>query len=616
MSKRRRMLALPALVAVLAMIFSGCGGSKAPVSAVSSAAPDSNIPGYYSANQSLSGGVDLKYINLRDIAVEKQASDYVVTLTFKDGSIQMGMQEIDTKGVPKYSTQWLGGLNRLVLNIQGLAYWDLKVWEDELKDTPILGIFYQIPVDDPDAMLTKLYINLKDNIAYKIEEKGNKLYIYLRAMPAVERTDYYVLLNAYEEYTEGKISEDEGFTPTLCKDKLHVTLISQPFATQEEAQAFLNNVNASLVPKLPGTVASVVQMKNTDLPDYDETGALNAFTKIAVTRKNGVENAADAFISNGTLLCWQPGDIRYAFTMPLFLGGDGGEEAKSFEMLYMSSVDSATPALLSPFEYADIYEAEFSDSGRYLAFLNQGDMDRTLYIYDTQKNQVITAFEHGFGVDTASFTWGSGEYADTIFAITGVYDMLQLMSYTLSDNQMNAETLVENSFTEGDIGFFDGKVYYSQIDGEDSQGGVYVFDPATKAITRICDGNYFTMNRRTGAMAVQTIVDDNNYNLNLYDPRTKALKPIAQNKPIEQCIWSSDGSSLYYTVYKDNADDEKRFKLTLNQYSTLSNQNSEVCDIVGGVLNPSDKSSEIMLTCLYPQNNQYVAITYRVSVAE
>lgn len=620
MSKNRRILLLPALLIAVTLLFSGCGGPKQPVAAVSSDAPKSTVTGYYSPEQSLSGGMDLKFINLRDIEVTKEAADYVVTLKFMDGSLQMGMPEEDTKGVPKYRTQWIDGLDRLVLNIYGLAYWDYKVWEDELKDTPILGIFKQIPVDDADAMLTKLYINFKDDIAYRIEEKGNKLMLYLRAMPQEERADYYVLLNAFEEHTDGKISDEEGLYPTLCKDKTNVTLISRPFATEEEANEFLNNVNITLLPNLPGAVATVEYLKNNELPDYDESGVLNAFTKAPVTRIGSVEKSADTLIANGKILCWKPDGRAYVYVTPFFLGGDSGEEATSYEKLYLKEVDSTTPTLLSDFEYLNIKKAEFSDDGKYIAFLEQGDKNRSLYIYNTATNTILTAAEAGFGVDTANFVWGTDDYGYVIYAITGENETLQLMAYKLpaagSNSLPSVETLAENAFTEGDMGFYDGKIYFSQFGATYTDTGIYSFNVASKATARVCDGYYFEMNRRTGNMAVLSPVSEETYNLSIFNPRTGSSKPVCKDKAVAVYVWSGDGLTLFYTVYRDGAAKDDPYKLLLNQYSTLSGESVELADIVEGDLYPSDKNTEVLLTRLYPQKNQYVAITYRISAAE
>jgi hypothetical protein len=240
-------------------------------------------------------------------------------------------------------------------------------------------------------------------------------------MPEEERTDFYVMLNAFEEYTDGTISAEEGLLPTLCSDKINVMLISKPFATEEEANAFLKEKKDTLLPNLSGKNAAVRALKNNQLPDFDEKGALSAYANATVTRKMGVESPAPVLITNGKLLCWRPDGMAYVHVTPFFLGANDGSELTSYEKIYISSVDTNTPTLLTDFEYTSIIKAEFSANEQYLAFLEEDDSNRLLYIYDfkSNTNQVATASEAGFGADTANFTWGSGEYANTIFAITG-----------------------------------------------------------------------------------------------------------------------------------------------------------------------------------------------------
>lgn len=623
MTGKKRLLSIFALITALALLLSGCGGGDKTASATSGSAPQSPIGGYYSADQSLSGGTDLDYINLRDIQIKKSGPDTIIALEFVDGSLPLGIPEVATKGVPRYSTQWIQGLNRLVLSISGLYYWDYRVYEDELQDTPIIGVFKQTPVNND---VTKLYINLKDNVAYKVEEQKNYMLIYLRALPETERTDYYVVLNAFDEYSEGKIQDTEGLLPTLCSDKTNVMLISKPFPTSDEANAFLEEKKKSLMPDLPDKIAAVQKLKNTQLPDYDAKGVLAAYANAPVTKTKGVQSPAPVFITNGRILCWKPDGTAYVYVTPFFLGGSGGTEATRYEKLYMNTVNSTTPTLISNIEYTDIGSAEFSDDGRYLAFLEEGDGDnsRTLYIYDYNGNldQVATAAEAGFGVDTASFTWGSGTDAHTLYAITGEGDMLELMSYTIQDSgEPKVDTLVENAFTEGEMGYYDGKVYYSQYDSEDSnssKSGIFTYDLATRAINRVSTGTDFLMNRKSGEMAVlYTDSTDNSIcDLKIYDPGSKLEKPVAHNKPITDYTWSGDGSTLYYTFDRNVPDKQKDpFVLSLNQYNTLTGDTSEITDTVDGLLASSDKSSEVLLIVTYTQDeeNSAVPITYRIA---
>lgn len=622
---KKKLFTIFALIAALALLASGCGGGGGvkTVTATNSGAPKSPISGYYSADQSLNGGTDLDYINLRDVKIDKNGPDTIISLEFVDGSMPLGIPEEPTKGVPKFSTQWIQGLNRLVLNISGLYYWDYRVYEDELKDTPIIGIFKQTPVNND---VTKLYINLKDNIAYKVVEQKNYLLLYLRAVPETEQTNYYVVLNAFDEYTEGKIPDSEGLLPTLCSDKTNVMLISKPFATEAEANAFLAEKKTSLLAGLPDKIAAVQKLKSTQLPDYDAKGVLAAYANAPVMKTNNVQSPAPVFITNGSILCWRSDGMAYVYGTPFYLGGNGGTEATRYVKLYIKDANSSTPTLLSDFEYTEINKAAFSDDGRYLAFIDEGENNRTLYICDCQNNyKIATASEAGFGEDTAGFTWGSGDNQHTLYAITGDVNTLQLMSYTIQDNQddVKVNTLFENAFTEGDMGFFDGKVYYSQYDGsatDPAKNGIFTFDTATKAISRVSGGFDFMMNRKSGEMAVlydTSTEDKTSYDLKVYDPRSAIDKTVVHDKYIVDYTWSSDGTTLYYT-FDRNVDKEKdQFLLSLNKYNVLTGDAAEVAQTVDGLIHPSDKDDEVLLTVTYTQEeeNSSIPITYRIGKA-
>lgn len=616
MVKRRQFISFMAVILAL-MLLTGCGNGPTPASAPASSAPQSGVTGYYSVGQSASGGKDMQYINLRDIKVTKQATDTVIQMEFRDGSLLRDMDEKPTEGVPKYSTQWIEGIDRLVLNINGLTFWDYKVYDDELKDTPILGIFNQPPVNDTDAMMTRLYINLKSDVVYKIEEKDNLLILSIRSVPEEERTDYYVMLNAFDEFMDGVISAEEGLFPTKCADKINITLISKPFATEAEANAFLEEKKNTILPSLPGKEAIVRQLKSNQLPDYDEKGALTAYENATITRRGDKEYTAPVLATNGKLLCWRPDGMAYVYVTPFFMGNADGSEPTSYEKIYINDLTTNTPTLLTDFEYDSITKAEYSSDGRYLAFLLGNDENRLLCIYDFEdpSMQVATASEAGFGADTANFTWGTGDKAHTIYAITGEGSTLQLMSYTPTANGPVVETLVENAFTNGSMGFFEGKLYYSQFDQEDSAKiGIFAFDVASKQTKRVCDGDSFELNTKTGVMAV---ISNNGKEVMIYSIRSDVNKSIIKGKDVYSVVWSNDGSVLYYTLWKyaDDSDNTDRYKLTLYQYNTRTQKNDEIADTIDGYFLQSDKNGEVLMVYIYQTDDRFVPITYRVSIS-
>ena len=606
------------LVTVAAMVaLSGCGPK--PVSAQSSAAPKSTVSGYYEKEQGLSGGKELHAVNLRDIKVErdKNNGDTIITLTFVDGSLQLGMDEAPTAGVPRYSTKWIEGVGRLALDIDGLSYWDYEVIPEEIADTPIQGVIKQ-SVENTER--TRLYFNLRSGIVYQAHELDNKLILTLRALPVEETTKYYIQLNALDELSSGKLDEKQGFLPTLCSDGISTTLISEPFASADEANARLEQVKKDLLPGLPGKTATVVEVKGGELPRFDAQGALDVFSNTPVVRRDGKEQTADVLLTNGTILCWRPDGQAYVYASPFFLD-NGGSESTSYVKLFLYDVAAGKADLLSDMEYSEILLARFSEDGRYVAYIDQDVHARVLYIKDTQApvETVLTASEAGMGLDTATFCWGSGDAQHTIYAICGEEEMLQLMSYALKDEgEPEVETLVEEEFTVGSIGYYGGKVYYSQSSDEQDLTGVFVYDPGTRTTRRLSDGYSFEMNPRTGAMAIliedAAATDKESYMLKLFNPADNSESVILDGKTLgDSIVWSNDGAALYFTVYYDNIATEERYTMALYRYDAGTRTNKELMDIAEGSLEASDRNTEVLFTYIFNQANQFVPVTYKLS---
>ncbi len=622
LTKRRIHVIGLAVLLLMAALLAGCGSNRVAV-AENGDGPKSKISGYYNPDQSVSGGKDMQYINLRDISIAKTQTDTVLTMVFKYGSFQMGTAEEATNGVPKYTTKWHPGLDRLEIDIVGLAYWDYRVYADEMQDTPIMGVFKQMPLNDD--FTTRLFINLKDDVAYKMVEKDNTLMLYLRSIPEDEHTDYYAVVDAFEEYTDGEIPEDAGLSPTLCSDKSNVTMISEPFGTKEEAEKFKTDVLDPILANLKGKAATVVALKNNQLPEYDTQGVLQEYANTPVYRQDEVEKPGDVLVANGQLLCWRPDGKAYVYVTPFFLSTVEGGVVTTYQKIYMNEEGSSAPTQLTEFEYNSIIKAAFSDDGRYLAFLEEGERNRSLYIYDSQTKEVFTAADSGFGVDTADFAWGADDKAHSLYAITGEQEMLQLMEYELSDDDApdKVETLVEESFNEGSVGFYGGKVYYSQSSDNAGKSGIFCLDPASMNITRLCDGTEFDLNRKTGMMAIvsQTADDENSsIVLKTYSATNGQEKVVAEDPAIGAWMWTSDGDTLYYTKYyqntNSNPDDPTSYNYTqaLYHYTPQSGESTLVADIVEADIAASNQDDEIILTYVYSESsqNRFVPVTYRI----
>lgn len=596
-------------------LLAGCGQSAdQPVAAQADGQPSSNLPGYYAADQVLHGGQDLYGQNLSDIEIKSDEGDTVITLNFMSGSLQLGMEETASAGVPSYTTSHIAGLNRMVLSIQGLIFWDYKVFKDELNDLPIGGILQEVPINTEE---TRLYISIKDDYAYKITENGNKLEIHIRTLNKADEVKWYATLNAFNEYSDGLFDDELGMLPILSSDKVNAMLVSQPFDTQEEAQAFAAQAEEKLqalpvsqddevAQQLKTKPVSVVKLANSQLPDFNEQGMLQALAESPVLKKNDEEQSAPALVSNGRVLCYTPDATSYIFSRPFFLTAEDGG-VTIYEKLYQCATEDDVPQLLLEFEFSSIIQASFSPDGRYLAFIDQTSMVRSLYIYDTQTQSLIAAAEEGLGDDTAACAWaGSGS---TLYAITGELDVLQLMQMDIAeDGTCSVKNLSQAKMSSGDMDVSGNIIYISQSGGE-WEDGIYAVNATSGQEKRLCSGFSFLLNKKSGNLLVLEDVQDAMYSLKIVSPDSGEETSVAENMSIGEVAWDASGATVYYTVFDDAAGDTQ-YPVTLYRFSGGSS--AELMKLVNGQLVTAGTSGQVLLVYVYSQNEQFIPVTYTI----
>ena len=75
------------------------------------------------------------------------------------------------------------------ISMQGVSYFSYKLYEQELKSSIIQGIFAQHPVNQDTS---HLYINMKTDFAYIVEEYNNQIIIsYRETTPSNDKVSYF-----------------------------------------------------------------------------------------------------------------------------------------------------------------------------------------------------------------------------------------------------------------------------------------------------------------------------------------------------------------------------------------------------------------------------------------
>jgi len=199
------------LIYILVFSFSGCVDNAKPVEATGPQSPTSEIEGFYEQQQTVAGGVGGSLLNLADIKIESTDENVtMLTLTFGQGSQAEDKSFEPAKEVPKYKTSFVKGVNRMVLTMESVSYFSYKIYEEEIANSAINGIFAQRPVDTDES---RLYINIDTDYAYKIEELKNQIIISIHKVTGTgDKKLYYVALDAFYEYEEGDMHGQRKYT--------------------------------------------------------------------------------------------------------------------------------------------------------------------------------------------------------------------------------------------------------------------------------------------------------------------------------------------------------------------------------------------------------------------
>ncbi len=608
----KRLIKIIFLIYILAFAFSGCDEIPAPVEATGPQNPTSEIEGFYEQQQIVSGGTGGNRLNLADIEIETLDSDVTkVTLTFGQGSQGEDKSFVPSTVIPNYSTSFIRGVNRMVLTMEGVSYFSYKLYEEEIADSIIKGVFAQRPVDSEESYL---FFNINTDYAYKVEELRNQIIITIHKTAAsADNKAYYVTLNAYDAYEEGSLGKEFPMTPTICSDGENILLISKPFSTKEEAEKYISE-NKNLFESLAsGKKYNLIELSSSELPVFSEE---SGFTEIANTPIGYKDDKALTFqplIINGRFLCHNQDNTSFAFAQPNTIYGEQEGDSFSFEYLYIANIESGLEERLLEYQFSSIIGAQFSHDSKYIAFIEQNDVLRKLQILSLEDGRLFIPADDSFGIDTASFVWDDNK--DILYAINGEFQSKQLLSYDLSDpSNVVVKGVFEQEFSESILQINGYKIYYANRDNESLDGEICVLETETGMCNKITEGNTFILSPDGSKMVVSDMQEENGaeiYRLRYIDMETRDETLIYSGQIINNITWSSEGNRIYYSVYKDGGRDEQ-YPYALYYYDISMDSSIYMMDTITSALYSSTRDDEVLLMCIFTYKNQPVPVTYIV----
>ncbi len=535
------------LVCVLLLIsVAACAGGKEEQAVTDAYA------GYTKEGESILGGADAADVNIKTLSAVKQSGDEtVLTFRFAQGSRRSGSaEETAGCGVPLYTARMIKKPYRFVVEFESPAYWDYT-YDMDMQSDLIASTFQQSFVDHERL---SVYFQLTSDAVFRVQESGDELRITLKPVQdGEEKEEYFVTVNAFEDYCNGTFSSELAFLPTLADDLKHTLLISQPFETQEEAEEYMQYaVQAADVHEQKWTT---VALTGTQLPAYDASLDYVHVYDIPVVRIGGEEHTLDVLIPDGLFLCEGPQRGTYAFSRQVRTG-IGSEETQYQELWMQDSYGNERK--LTNFEFEAIEQAQFSPDGRKLAVLELAQGSTHLYVFDTDTYEVLNDLsEMGFGSMTDCFIWNP--LGNIIYAVTGSNTLqIHQFDYSVPDEQKRYALVEKSGADEGSIGYVDGELYFIQSSNMEEGSVIYKIRPEGGVRKKFLSGSEFSISNDNRYMC---IVNANKMEgesvFSLYDFETGRLTTINDEFFVYDYFWSADCSKLYYVENRLTGEDDQ-----------------------------------------------------------
>ncbi|MEI6100692.1 MAG: hypothetical protein WCP73_02535, partial [Eubacteriales bacterium] len=496
----------------------------------------------FESTQNSSGGHDLgSGVNLKDITVSSDGKVTVITMYFIHGSRNSTVAETKLNAVPAYSATLLPVPQRLCIKL-AVDYWDYQKNDDWYRNSLICGSFKTAASDDNHL---SMYFQLNGDVSTSFRESADRLIITLTPKNNQSNQQYYVGLNAFEEFEQNLIPSDLGFTPTLCSDSSNVMLISEPLASQSDADALAAKVNKEIAGVAATKKPYTFTLGAGSLPTYNATIDMEEVNKKQVLQVDGKGQSLPVLVQNGRYLCTSPdGSILYARSYSSSAIADSPSNQN--ERLWVLGQNNKKTELGLP-NFSNVEQSAYSPDGKYLAILDTSAHAKVLYVYIPETKELKNLGEEGFGNVTASFTWDTSK--DIIYAMTGQSNM-QLLSYNLDKPAGSRIARVgEISGTESTVASDGENIYYADPSGG-PYGQVYSVSIITGLRSPVAPGISFKLSPDGNFMAVLTPSDTSNqemFDLNMVNLSSDAYQTVMKSIYVEDYEFSLDSSELFYT---------------------------------------------------------------------
>lgn len=493
------------------------------------------------------GGTELTDVNIKEVSFQTEQGGGTLGISFVKGSRISGSGENSLDGVPQYHITVMEKPRRLRIDIEGVAYWDYYENMDAVLGDLITGYF---DVAWTESGTYTLFLQLAENVQIAAEENSSGLQITMRTTEERDQDDdYFVILNAFEQYKEGLLDESLGLTPSYVAGMNRVVMVSQPIENMAEAEQQKAEIDQAIASTILGKEAYIEELYSGQLPEYDSNADQYDLETRAVVRIDGQEAALSWTMENATYLTTAQDGARLFYRTVQPDTTVDSEPVAQDVLLELESTGNISAISLSQ-KFYGIEKAAYSADGSYLAVLDSTEYGNALYVIDLASGTVRNMGEEGLGVSIADFTWS--ENGAVLYAMSG-NGIYQLNQCDLSGENVSISAVEEQAGSDSAIDVAGGKLYFS--DGN----VIYQVDVSTGTRSEFAEGMEFTISPDKKYMAVKTYTDTgaeiSTMDISLIDIGTGRSVDVVADQVVECMEFTGTGGALYVSFSNGNTDD-------------------------------------------------------------
>lgn len=554
--------------------------------------PDSSVKGFYSQNQQVKGGKSYKGQRVTIAQIELlQGEDGQQGNVGQNDLILRFVGDNDTRFAtpPLYTLQCLTQPARLLVRISGLS----SISTSLSAPSALVSGFLQTQNNDEAVFI----FALRSDFVYQVIEEESALRIKLLPVASQGEGAYHVILDAFDAFDESAgLPAEEGMSPALCEDGVTPIMISTPYENEDKAK----EAAARLQGVLQGRQPSVAYLAYGALPSPPVILPGNLAQDVVFQPTIG-KSSVSVYAVGSRFLASLSGE-RTLLARPAALGG---------EQLFICAADGKKQPLLEE-PFARIGPVRVSKDGKWLALIEESDSARMLYLVQMETGQLRHLGEQ-VGSLTIGFDWGED---GKLYCMSGM-GSVGLKSYDVTVPE-DAETspvqpLEEQEGETGTLETLSNAILFS--DGEDT---IYSLNPLEFERKVLTNGAQFVLSASKDKMAI-IAYGNANEDEDIYDQlrvRTmgdKQEKVISDGRPVTQCVFSSDGSKLYYLLQQFN---NEQYPYELMVASLDTGIARSVGLLKQATIFAGSSPDALFFTCGQPQGDQYVSAVYTLSIID